>query len=243
MNSQEVVSKVRFYNDARRSIREDRNLSTQGKERAGKNLEQSISLFRSEALQALEKSWRDARRLYNHVEELRRKAEKAEGERWNYDALNYESQAVRSRLSGFHGVQEVAHFVEGVLSSGNKEKARATAELAPGVLRERFPGVEGERLSRELTRRLERMVDTPELAQVRQLEDEGGRQVLQLLRDTEEVANFFGSGNLIMGGSGNEFHQLLNNVSVTRKITPENMYAFETTTIVFNQAEGAPAGA
>lgn len=241
MNSQEVVLKVRFFNDARRSIRDDRNLSPQGKERAGANLEQSIELFRSQAFSALEKSWRDARRLYDHVEDLRRKAEKTEGERWNYDALNYESQAVRSRLSGFRSVQEVAHFVEGVLSSGNHEKARAAAEIAPGVLRERFPGVEGERLSRELERRLDRMLDTPEMVQVRQLEDEGGRQVLQLLNETQEVADFYNSDSFLFGG--NEFHQLLNNVNVTRKYTPDTPGVFETTTITFNQAEGAPAGA
>lgn len=233
MNASDVVSKTRFYSQARENIKHDRNLSPAGIERALKNLEESISLFRNTAYGVLFLDWRDARRMSKEVDEMRAQAERAEGERWNHSKLLAEQNGVERRLQGFRELKDVASFTEQALNSGNLEHARAVAEAVPGVVRSRFPGLEGEHVARAAERRLAVMLNTPELERVKQRESEGGKAVLQLMKDTEEVSSFYSPG--VMWG-GNEFSKLLENVKVStvRKVNPDDPWgAFERTTIEF----------
>lgn len=241
MKSQEVVQKLRFFNDARKSIRVDTNLSDTGKARAAQNLEQSIELFRGSALAELAGQWRGVRERYTRLDERRLKAEQAEGSRWNYQALNYESQAVKARLEGMYDKKEVTSYLEDVMNSGNVEKKRAMAETAPGVLRRKFPGLEGERLVVKLENQLNQLVDTPELQAVRDEGSELAQDVVNLWNATNETSRFYSKAGDGSFGYKDEFERLLEGVSIFRKLDVETLG--ETYTVEFRepatQAEGA----
>jgi hypothetical protein len=122
------------------------------------------------------------------------------------------------------------------LSGGNRERARVVDEIAPAEIARRFPQVEGRSYAKDVQKRLDALLDTPELAQVRSLESGGAKAVLQLLEHTEEVKNFYAPS----GYGGEDFHELTQNVRVSRRYQPEDMEHFEVTTVEILEPE--PAG-
>lgn len=218
MNSQQVVNQVRFYHDARQNIRNDRNLSPQGIERALKNLEQSITLFRAQALDALGTEWKGAARQYKNLAERRLKAERDAAGAWNYNQLAYESQAVTAHLSGIYDVAQAGEYLEGVLRGGNQEKARAAAEIAPAILRKNLAGQPGlGSLLKNLETSLAQLLDTPELKAVRDAENQEGLHVVQLAKDTQEVKAFYGSGSNLVFGVRDDFSKLMEGWNVEER--------------------------
>lgn len=234
MNVQEVLSKVTFYSQARANIKNDRNLSEQGKARASGNLEQSISLFRLQALDTLTKEWREYRTRFEDTRARRAEAEQAESERWNYEKLNYELQSVNARLKAFETVQELGSWLETELNSGNLERARAVAEVVPQFARHRFPGIDGERVARVCERRLAVLLDTPEIQRVREINDMRVKAVLQLVQDTERVRAFFEPAFV---WNGSEFERLIDSVRITRQYHPDEPERFEEITVEFVGSE------
>lgn len=227
----EVVSKARFYQTARQGIKNDKNLSPLGIERASKNLEESINLFRQQAYETLAGEWAKARAMEKGVRERRAQAERLESERWNYAKLQFETRSVETRLQAFHDVGELGDYVQHELSSGNLEHVRAVCDVVPAVVRSRFSGLDGEHVARVCERRLVSMLDTPDLVRVREMEGEGGKAVMNLMKDTQEVSDFFSLSDVFTGG--NEFSKLLDNVRLTRTIHPDNPAHFETVSIEF----------
>jgi len=232
MKSSEVVQKVRFYQQARRNIQADPNLSQAGKERAGGNLEQSISLFRDVAVGELTQAWKDARQQYEGVLSKRAKAEDDEGARWNYERLSYELASVEKRLQAFSDLPAVSSWLEKETQSGNLEHVRACCEVAPGVLRKRWPGVDGgaEHLARRLERLLGNLLTTPELKALEQAESEQAKAVLQLVGETQEVSDFYANS---FPYGGNEIVKLLDNVKVSQHYNPEDFQRFLVQTVEF----------
>jgi len=230
MNVQEVLSKVYFYSQARVNIKNDRNLSEQGKARASKNLEESISLFRVQALDTLTQEWREYRTRFEDTHARRAAAEQAESERWNYEKLNYELQSVNARLQAFVTLKELGSWLETELNSGNLERARAVAEVVPQFVRHRFPGIEGERVARVCERRLAVLLDTPEIQRVREINDMRVKAVLQLVQDTETVRAFFEPAFV---WNGSEFERLIDSVRITRQYHPDEPERFEEITVEF----------
>lgn len=233
MNSSEVVEKVRFFRAARTSIRENRHLSEEGMKRQLENLKMSEEKFHSDAVFWLKQAWKTTKKDYSNWQAKKKELEKAEGERWNYEALNYESQAFKARIRSMRDLNELENYLEGVLEGGNREKARVAAEIAPGFIRERFPGVDGQLSANHIEKRLPEILTTPELERLNVEEDLLAKKTIELFNQTTEVQNFYNQAGIFSGSS--EWAEMKSGVKISETYVPEN-FVFRTN-VVFEDVE------
>ena len=149
-------------------------------------------------------------------------ADRLEADRWNYNRLQYEGEVIKAKIRNIPDLVEAGRYIEDALNSGNIERARAAAEIGPGAIRSRFPGVDGERLAKNTEKQLERLTTTPEQKAVNDQGHELVTRAVRLSEITQRTRDFY----IPIGGqlwSNDEFVQMTKGVTITPQFHPETL--------------------
>ncbi len=222
MDYKEVLNTMREFRARQKQIAEDANLSLEGKRRAEERLKNEIDAYYPQALDSLRAAWRAIRDRYSALEKDRQAEEKAVSDNWDYQKLNYENMLMTQRLQEMRSLQELAEFYRIISRSGNRERVRALAELAPTVIRSRFAGEIGAgSLAKSIEKDASAMLDSERLRALRAQYQALIQQAVELSETTAEVEDFYKPRINVLFDT--DWHNITQGVLLSARGDPETL--------------------
>jgi hypothetical protein len=199
------------FEEQRRAIAGNGELSDQGKQNAYKRLDGQVAGYRSFALSVLRADWSSIRKSFTDNEARRAAAAENAAKAWDFQRLNYEKAAIEAQLKKIgHDLPAVQAFYTRLATSGDKHKARVAAEL--GL--DKIPTTFG--LIVKMRSDLEALTTTDEMAKVEKDGQALAGEAISLFETTKAASAFYGRNTIY--GRDNGFEALLDGVAIQRSL-------------------------
>jgi len=214
-----VSEKLAFFEQAKKSIKTNGNLSEKGRERALNNLQGSINAYQETAISLLRGNWKTVRRRYQELDSEMVQAEQNASDRFNYDKLNYEKGSARERIQNARTIEEVIQDWE--QSRGSfLERQKAWAEQYD-TLRLRFPGdFRANGVAVQMEQLNEQLSETDEIQEVKKRQGELVNDAWKLHQSTQTAKNFYYPGVFQLT---DEFSEMLKGVNIRQSVDAETL--------------------
>lgn len=230
--SRTVKNAVLNFKAERANIRENRELSAEGKAAAEKRLKVNVDTYRPIALATLKSDMGYYRKAYKDLEAERDQATEKAADRWDFKKLQYYSDVVKAKIANAQtedGVMSKADAIQLIekeyqASRSDKHLARVWSELGSAALREKYSNdLEAVRLARTMSNDMEALMTTPEIEAVKAKETKMANEIIDLVETAKMAGDFFDHdqpGRLF--GAPGDFENLISDVKITTTITPED---------------------
>lgn len=241
----DVRATIRGFGARGQEIRRNRDLTAEGQAKQLKAIQGESDTYRAKAYDLLRLTWAGIRKDYTTWHEQAAAAEDAAAQAWDYQRLAYEAQAAKTAIKTADDFTEARRLYEQAIASGDRHHARAWLENAPEALAARFgalAGLDVNRITKHAAAALPQMLDTPELASLREQGTELTNRALDAYKATQEAGLFYdpSAGNPF--SVQNEFARLLSGVKLDEKLNIETLESRFTLNITGDLPQAAERG-
>jgi hypothetical protein len=224
----------------KQAIANSREYSEYGKQLQARQLDSEISTFRTKALDRLRHDWDRLKAEHKNLSRRKAEAEQKSGDRWDYARLSYLAENVKSKVNKFRNLAELRSAYEQARESGDPHVKRAWAEALPGILQTRYQGEPGAgSLATKAEEDFYTVMDTPELAAVREEEGELTNAAEELQAVTVAAGEFYRNTKPLTSGIDldairaadapeREFLRLSEGVTIARRMSGTTLQIEET---------------
>lgn len=194
-------------------------LTPQGKTKELQRIQAEVLAFRKDALQELGAAWRDLRARYKVLATAQAKADDEAGARWDYVRLAYMRGTVENAGKTAKSRQEFFNRMTKEINSGDIHAARAWAEFAPSIDRDRFGEKGNSDIAQIAKKALDELLTTPALAKAKADGEAWVRDTLNVYEETQRAAKFYG-GRYLGGAITDDFDKLTEGVHLNQNFDP-----------------------
>lgn len=220
------------YETRKRTIQDNSDYTAAAKKKYLDQLEAEKPAARAAAHSNLEREWSAIRRDYTRLVEKHQAAADKAAAAWDYGRLAYEAQRVKLAIdsmngnptAGFTAAGQIRQAYEKARNSGDRILFRAWCENAPGLLAEKFHGIEDKLAAADLVREMEgdfhKLTTTQE---IEALQDDAAALVVKvgdLATLTEQAERYFAYVGAF--ATNNEFSKLEEGVSLRAVYNPQD---------------------
>jgi hypothetical protein len=132
----DLLERLEQLNQQEKKIKTDQRYSKEYRERLLKQNRQERDRFKAEAFEEMGEAWVNIALDLDELERKEKQAQDAEARSWDYERLNYEAKAARSFAAVSDDITEIVKAYDQAIEGGDREKARAWAEIAPAAIKE-----------------------------------------------------------------------------------------------------------
>lgn len=209
-----LQQQIKVFDDRQAAITFSDELTPQGKTKELEKIRAEVLAFRRDALAQLKSEWQAVRARYKALATAQAKADDEAGARWDYVRLAYMKSTVENAGKAARTFQEFYTQMRQAINSGDNHQARAWAEFAPAIARERFGDKGNGEITREAGKALSDLLTTPALAKAKADGEAWVKDVLKLHNDTMTAAKFYGARADVSLGIKDEFMSLAEGVKI-----------------------------